>query len=117
MKCNNCGRELKDDDVERGEDCGKCSIGKFYKVGNKEENEEDEEEFSCDECEEDVRGSEIVEFNCANICKGCIDKFYPREKEVKIEYKEKIVEKPVLVDKEGNPRSYSINIENKTKFD
>lgn len=87
MKCNGCGKGFIDDDLYECEEC---------------------EEQYCDDC--------CVKFdNTEDIyCKKCIDKLYPRES--KIEYKEKIVEKPVVdyiyQEQEGSESSST-----KSKFD
>lgn len=109
-----CGGDLaiqgSEDDTYEPEKCPIC---------NEEVNPNDEgESWTCDECdEENICKDCIVEFensgNC--FCKKCVDEVYPRE--TKIEYKEKIVEKPVYLNKEGIPLDNSFNPNNKTKFD
>lgn len=69
-----------------------------------EEKEDDEEDlYECEECgEEELDGEDVIFFEALgiNICKPCIDKEYPREKEVV----EKVVEKKVFVEKETPQR-------------
>ena len=100
------------------EEYGYCSICRnpFYDYGS--ENDETDEEYYCCSCEEDLC------FNCCYFinedgeayCEKCFRKglkIPPKETIEKVV--EKIVEKPVYVDKEGKPAS--INIFSQTRFD
>ena len=84
-----------------------------------EDGDEDEDTFECSNCEEEKTKEEIIEFdNTDSICKKCIDKAYPRNS--KIEYKEKIIEKPIIkyIDKRaGKKIENNLNYLNKSKFD
>ena len=65
----------------------------------------------CDNCELVFENADVY------LCRKCIDKVYPRQTETKIEYQEKIVEKQVIVDKDGTPIDTSFNPLAKSKFD
>lgn len=69
-RCNNCRKQFPNDDTYNCEECG---------------------EYVCEEC--------IIEFDeVDNICKKCIDKFYPRssriEYKTRVEYKTKTIKEP-----------------------
>lgn len=65
-------------------------------VKDEKEEEEEEDEYECDECGETYKSDDLIHFENADIhlCKNCIDRKYPREKEVEIV--EKIVEKEII---------------------
>ena len=101
IRCQDCGRivEVKKD-WDTDATCDECS-GDFAELNSDEDEyeESDEETFECIECEEefDTESDLIYLENSDNyICKECIDKVYPRKIEVKTEYKEKIIEKPII---------------------
>ena len=78
----------------------------------------DGDSHGCDECECDhICDDCMTDFENVSLCKKCLYKKHPQE--TKIEYQEKIVEKPVkvYVDKEGIPLDSSFNPLNKSKFD
>lgn len=87
-ECNGCGEEFTEDDLYTCEEC---------------------DESYCDDC--------CIQFdNTEGIyCKKCIDKKYPREKE--IEYKEKIVEKPVIKYVDKDEKEISGLSFDKSRFD
>ena len=130
LRCQNCGEvtEGKKSDLDDSEcDCG----GNYAIMGSeddeyepticsicKKEQKNDADLYTCLECNNvNVCEDCIVKFDEAGCyyCKSCVDKAYPRES--KVEYKEKIVEKPVFVDREGNRLDITYRLDNKTKFD
>lgn len=134
LRCQDCGEVIEGKKVDVDDsscDCGgsyailgsegdeyepiKCSICKKEIKG-------DADTWDCEECsEEGICEDCIIEFESAGnfFCKSCVEEAYPRPKETKIEYQEKIVEKPVkvYVDKEGTPLDVSFKPMNKSKFD
>lgn len=132
LRCQDCGETIegKKSDV----DDSSCDCGGSYAIMGSEDDEYepntcpnckkeikgDDETFSCDECGEDVcEDCYIEDLESVSVCKKCIDEAYPRPQETKIEYQEKIVEKPVkvYVNKDGTPLDTSFNPNNKIKFD
>lgn len=134
LRCQDCGKviEGKKADVDDSE----CNCGGSYAIMGSEDDEYepqqcpickkelegDADTWQCEECDEEgICEDCIIEFENANnyFCKPCVNKAYPRPQETKIEYQEKIVEKPVkvYVDKEGNPLDVSFNPYKKSKFD
>jgi len=112
--CGNCHGSLavmnSEDDEWEPVVCSNC----------KKEIKEDEDTFTCNECdEENICEDCIIEFENSNTfyCKKCMDKVYPHTIETKIEYKERIVEKPVYIKEDGTPIDTSFNPNNKTRFD
>lgn len=125
VRCQDCGQvsEVKKNEIDETScDCdgdlalfgseddtyepNKCPICKKEIKGN-------EDTYECDECSEE----EVCE-NCGStICMNCLKDIV--KVETKVEYQEKIVEKPVkvYVDKEGVPLDVSFNPNNKSKFD
>jgi hypothetical protein len=104
IRCQDCGRIVtvkKDWDTDST--CEDCA-GSFEELNSEddtyeEEQEEDEETFECSECEEEFdKEDNLIYFENSEtyICKECINKVYPRKIEVKTEYKEKIIEKPII---------------------
>lgn len=77
--------------------------------------------YSCDECNDNTICEDCIikDLDNVSVCKQCVDRAYPR----KADYIEKIVEKPievekkVYVDKEGMPIDVSFNPFKKSKFD
>ncbi len=113
MQCDDCGRTVTvtQDIADDNPQCKECG-GEMSEINPLETESEDELEVTCDVCERDLQiAEEFVEFEDVEyvICKRCIDKEYPRES--KVEYKEKIieriVEKPVYLNKDGTPASYA----------
>lgn len=132
LRCQDCGRiqDGKKSDIENSEcECG----GSLAVMGSEDDEYEpvecpfckreikgEEDTFTCDECdEENICEKCIIQFESSgnNYCKECIDKAYPRKTENKVEYKEKVVEKVVYVDKEGTPLNTTFNPFDKTEFD
>jgi formylmethanofuran dehydrogenase subunit E len=120
LRCQDCGEIIDGSysDIDDSEcDCG----GDYEKLNSPddtyEESDKEDESISCNECGEDAEEGDYIHFEEAdvNICRRCIDKKYPQE--TKIEYKEKIVEKLVYVDKEGVPIGTQFDLKNKTRFD
>lgn len=94
FKCDDCGRkiEMSQSKYEEHEewDCKSCGGSLIT-----DDELEEEDTYYCDNCgNENVQSKDIISFDCGDICKECIDKEYPRES--KIEYREKIVEKPII---------------------
>jgi hypothetical protein len=119
LRCQSCGRvvstEIKESLWRKGKCNGCDEIGNFEIFGSEddtyedeseeEEQEEDEDDLvECECCGEEFKEEELIEFEDAgvNICKKCINKAYPRINETKVEYKEKIVEVPIYIDRNGN---------------
>lgn len=81
------------------------------------EDSNDGESYECDECGEEFKDSDVVEFEEAGamICKNCINKAYPREKEVRV------VEKPVYDNNVGETEieetKEDTDLESDTEFD
>jgi len=133
LRCQDCGKveNLKKSDVDNSScDCGgdfaiKDSEDDEYEpvtcpICKKEIQDAENHTWECEECrEENVCEDCIIEFEDAGCfyCKNCVDKAYPRSSETKIEYQEKIVEKPIYVDKDGTPIDTTFNPNNKSKFD
>jgi hypothetical protein len=131
VRCQDCGRTVeteKDKDISKLE-CKECrgdmallnSDDDTYKDDNEDE-EESEEVFECEECGEVYSSEEdliFFKYQEIYICKKCIDKAYPRKIEVKTEYKEKIIEKPIIkyLNKEGKEVKIESSIESKSRFD
>lgn len=129
LRCQDCGDIIdgKLSDIDELEcDCG----GSYAKLGSEDDEYEpkicpvckkemkDDDTFSCDECYEEICEECIIDFeNAGQICRKCIDEAYPSRNETKIEYKEKIIEKPIYVDKEGVPIDNKFNPNNKSRFD
>lgn len=134
LRCQDCGEIIdgKKNDVDELE----CGCGGSYAVLNSDDDEYepntcpickkelkgDVDTWECEECNEDgICEDCIIEFeNAGNYyCKSCVEEAYPVKSETKIEYKDRIVEKPVkiYVDKEGVPIDTSFNPNSKTKFD
>ena len=108
-KCRSCGHttEFTQEDIDDLANCkcGECGEYNFELVGqnnpyNNEDEEDEEEVTECQECGNEVPDEELIYFEeaDANICKKCIDKYYPREKEIVEKVVEKIVEKPVIAE-------------------
>lgn len=94
--------EDEDDDEEEDED-EEDDEDKVYCNGCKKDiTSDDEDKYTnqceCSECEELFCSNCSIYLDCADVdvCKGCIDELYPRERRVV----EKIVEKVVEVPKE-----------------
>jgi methionyl-tRNA synthetase len=121
LVCDDCNRKvtMSQEKFEEKDDwyCKECN-------GIMSEEDKDERCFNCKktsddlnecaECGEYVCEECIIQFDSAdNICRKCIDKFYPRKVEYQDKIVEKIVEKPIIqyVDKEG------IKINKETFFD
>jgi hypothetical protein len=127
IKCQGCGRTITSDNLDDA--CKECD-GKFAVLGSKddaysEDNEEEyEEEFSCTSCGKGVKEGEYIELPDGDdigsnfvFCKKCVDRIYPRKIETKIEYKERVVEKPIYLNKDGVPLNTTFNPFDKSKFD
>ena len=73
----------------------------------------------CNECGQYICDEDSIQFENSEylFCKPCVDKIYPRQTNTKIEYKEKIVEKPIYINKDGTPVNTSFVPDNKSKFD
>lgn len=109
-KCRSCGHtaEFTQEDIDNLANCKCRECGEYdfevEGVNDDEEDEEDEDEedevTECQECGNEVPDEELIYFEEAdtNICKECIDKYYPREKEIVEKTVEKIVEKPVIAE-------------------
>jgi len=130
LLCQDCGKviEGKRADVDESEcDCG----GSYAVVGSDDDTYEanecdkckkdvsNDETFSCDECGDDNICKDCIcsKFENVNICRKCLEKESPSKTEVKVEYKDKIVERIVYVDKEGVPIDAKFNPINKSRFD
>ncbi len=109
-----CGGDLaiqgSEDDTYEPEKCPIC----------KKDIKSDEDTYTCDECSEEGLCEKCIhEFeNCGStICMDCLKGLVKTE--TKIEYQEKIVEKPVkvFVNQDGVPIDTSFNPSNKSKFD
>jgi YgiT-type zinc finger domain-containing protein len=127
LRCQDCGRIVdgKIGDKFRDIECSECegnmeildSEDDTYNPKNKKVEEED---ITCDECGEDFDKEEVIEFeHVGDICKKCIDKAYPRQSKTQIEYKERIVEKPIIkyIKEDGTPLDTKFNPNKKTIFD
>ena len=139
LRCQDCGRiteARKLDKYHLGTlECAECdgnmrifgSKEDTYNPNNKdveedESDEEDEEETTiCYECGREVGKGEYVYFEEEGfvLCKKCIDKVYPRKSETKIEYKDKVVEKPIIkyVDSKGKVVEPEFYFNEKSRFD
>lgn len=133
LRCQDCGKVI--DKSKKYAEENDCDCGGSWAVLNSEDDcyepfecahckrdirsVGEGEEYTCDECGDEVCDDCMVGFENAQICKQCIDKAYPRKIETKIEYKERIVEKPVkvIVDKEGTPIDTTFNPNNTSRFD
>lgn len=132
-KCRGCGHiaEFTQDDID---DLGNCKCGECGEydfevkgVNDDEEDEEEEEEEEdeelteeCQECGDEIPAKELIYFEEADVdlCKRCIDKYYPREKEIVEKVVEKIVDRPVIAtDLLGDADTKLFKPETKTQFD
>lgn len=108
IKCDNCKREVEiSKDWDINSTCKECG-GSFSEIG-KEQEEQEEEEYA-NECEWCGSEKDLIWFTEPeyHVCKNCIDKDYPREKE--------IIEKPIILDNNSEKKK-AINFSKKTKFD
>jgi transposase-like protein len=110
LRCQGCGRIVtmtkEKYETHSQWDCAECKGRDSLQIfGSDEDNYEDQEKeydedetYTCDECDEDYSEEDIISFEDADvtICKKCIDRAYPKQSETKIEYIEKIVEKPII---------------------
>ena len=116
--CEDCNRKvyIKDEDYEnyngKNLTCKECQ-GNLILEGLEKSNEDEEETYSCQECEEKFSEKDLIYFeNCAEyFCKSCIDEVYPRDKpEVIIKEVPKFIENDSVLKENFNP-------EEKSKFD
>ena len=141
VRCQDCGKvqECKKSEIDDTScDCGgdfaiqgseddtyeptKCPI-----CGDEVDTNDEEACFNCDECNnENLCADCCIQFdNVGLVCLDCIkakareQKVKLGEVETKIEYQEKIIEKPVkvFINQDGVPIDTSFNPSNKSKFD
>lgn len=132
LRCQDCGSVI--DGTTKDIDESECECGGSYALLNSEDvsceqnkcshctnNIGNYETYECEECGDSNICEEcmVMELKNVNICKKCVDKAYHRKIETKIEYKEKIIEKPtkVFVDQNGASIHKSFNPTAKSKFD
>lgn len=115
IRCQDCGRIVSvEEDWDETATCSECG-GDFeikgseddtYKKDKLNEDTEDEGELECEECGNTPSKKDLIFFKEQEIyiCKKCIDKAYPRDSKVTIEYKDRIIEKPIIkyLNVEGN---------------
>jgi hypothetical protein len=126
-KCRSCGHtaEFTQDDIDDLGNCtcGECGGSDFEVKGvndDEDDEDEDDEEEEYNECEWCESTKDLIYFEAGEvyICKKCIDKSYPREKEIVEKVVEKIVEKPVIAENLlENADTRLFKPETKTQFD
>lgn len=127
IRCQDCGRIVATDKIwDENTECSECD-GSFAELNSDddcyEEETPEEETYTCEECGEDFSDEETIQFKNSELifCKKCMQKAMPSSIQTKIEYKDRIIEKPiekiVYLTQDGTPIDNTFNPNNKTRFD
>ena len=116
LRCDDCKREVTvSEDYDEEATCSKCG-GYFTDIDTIKKEYEEEDLIECDNCKRELSQDKLIFFDkdCEDddwntvLCTNCLENKFKSNTEVKIEYKERIVEKPIYIYKDTTKPSGGI---------